>query len=88
MEADIGLAEATAVVGLAARDTSPPAEHYLESEGLRLRWLDWGGTSTQHLVFLHGGGLTVDSWELVCLALRDRFHCVALDARPWPKSAL
>jgi pimeloyl-ACP methyl ester carboxylesterase len=49
--------------------------------GLRLRCVDWGGSSPQFIVFLHGGGTTARTWDLVCLALRDRFHCLALDLR-------
>ena len=74
------MVEAALLEGIHALDISPPAERLLDSRGLRLRWLDWGGGGV-NLVFLHGGALTANSWELVCLALRDRFRCVALDAR-------
>ncbi len=33
------------------------------------------------IVFLHGGALNAHTWDLVCLALRDDYHCVALDQR-------
>jgi esterase len=32
-------------------------------------------------VFLHGGALNAHTWDLCCLALRDDFHCLALDQR-------
>ena len=32
-------------------------------------------------MFLHGGALTAHTWDLCCLALRDDFHCLALDQR-------
>jgi pimeloyl-ACP methyl ester carboxylesterase len=47
----------------------------------RLRCLDWGTRGRPPLLFLHGGGLTARTWDLVCLALRDAFHCLALDQR-------
>jgi pimeloyl-ACP methyl ester carboxylesterase len=33
------------------------------------------------MLFLHGGALTAHTWDLCCLALRDEFHCIALDQR-------
>src|SRR5207248_978078 len=30
---------------------------------------------------LHGVALTAHTWDLCCLALRDEFHCIALDQR-------
>ena len=32
-------------------------------------------------MFLHGGGQTAHTWDIVCLALRDRYRCLALDLR-------
>jgi pimeloyl-ACP methyl ester carboxylesterase len=48
---------------------------------IRLHYLDWGSAGRPFLVFLHGAALNAHSWDIVCLALRDRFHCIALDQR-------
>src|SRR6185437_8269530 len=48
---------------------------------MRFHYLDWGNKHLPTIVFLHGGALTAHTWDLVCLALRDDFHCVALDQR-------
>ena len=58
-----------------------PADHDLVVDGLRLHYLDWGRNGRPPLLFLHGGGLTAHTWDLVCLALRANFHCLALDQR-------
>ena len=50
-------------------------------DGIRLHYLDWGGPEQHPVVFLHGGGLNARTWDLICLALRDRFRCIALDLR-------
>jgi esterase len=47
---------------------------------MRFHYLDWGG-SGQPIVLLHGGGLNAHTWDIVCLMLRDRYHCFALDQR-------
>ena len=48
---------------------------------MRFHYLDWGNKHLPTIVFLHGGALTAHTWDLVCLAMRDDFHCVALDQR-------
>jgi|SRR5579885_1421342 esterase len=49
----------------------------------RLHYLDWGnpGGTAATIFFLHGGGLNAHTWDVVCLALRERYRCVALDQR-------
>jgi esterase len=58
-----------------------PTDHHVLLRNKRFHYLDWGGRGTTPIVFLHGGGLTAHTWDLVCLALRDRYRCLALDAR-------
>src|SRR5947207_770880 len=58
-----------------------PRGHYVQVGGMRLHYLDWGGDGLPPMLFLHGGALTAHTWDLVCLALRDDYHCIALDQR-------
>lgn len=58
----------------------PEARRIIAADGVPLSFLDWRG-SGEAVVFLHGGALTAHSWDLVCLGLRDRWHCLALDLR-------
>lgn len=48
---------------------------------MRLHYLDWGNGHLPPILFLHGGALTAHTWDLVSLALRDEYHCIALDQR-------
>jgi pimeloyl-ACP methyl ester carboxylesterase len=48
--------------------------------GIRLSYLDWPGDGPIAL-FLHGGAMTAHTFDLVCLDLSDRYHCVALELR-------
>jgi esterase len=58
-----------------------PEDRDVKVGNLRLHYLDWGNPDKPPLVFLHGGALTAHTWDVVCLALRDRYHCLALDQR-------
>jgi pimeloyl-ACP methyl ester carboxylesterase len=48
---------------------------------MRFHYLDWGNKHLPTIVLLHGGALNAHTWDLCCLALRDDYHCVALDQR-------
>lgn len=58
-----------------------PADCDVILRRLRFHYLDWGRPDGPPIVFLHGGGLTAHTWDIVCLALRNEFRCLALDAR-------
>ena len=67
--------------GIEHSDVSMPVTRRIAArDAVELSYLDWGG-SGDTLIFLHGGALTAHSWDLVCLGLRDRWRCLALDLR-------
>jgi esterase len=74
--------QSTAVrAGFSFAEVVLPAEHRVAANGLGLSYLDWGSAGKPPILFLHGGALTAHTWDLVCLALRPDFHCLALDQR-------
>jgi esterase len=76
------LALAAQAAGLDLPELVLPTRHTVAANGLQLHYVDWGGQpEAMPLLFLHGGGLTCRTWDLVCLALRERYHCLALDLR-------
>jgi pimeloyl-ACP methyl ester carboxylesterase len=72
---------ATDVAGMSVDELVLPDERDMVVGGIRLHYLDWGRGDHPGLLFLHGGALTAHTWDLVCLALRAQFHCVAVDLR-------
>jgi pimeloyl-ACP methyl ester carboxylesterase len=79
---------ACGIAGVDAPEVVLPEERDLVLGGLRLHCLDWArspgrpsGAGAPPLLFLHGGCLTAHTWDLVCLALRNEFRCLALDQR-------
>jgi esterase len=74
--------KATAVrAGFSFDEVVLPSDKTVPVGDLRFRYLDWGNEGLRPLLFLHGGALTAHTWDLCCLALRDEFHCIALDQR-------
>ncbi len=47
----------------------------------RFHFLEWGDRSSPTVLALHGGNQSGHSWDLVSLALANRYHVVALDQR-------
>jgi esterase len=67
--------------GLTLPAVELPESHHLVVGRMRLHYLDWGVKGRHPILFLHGGGLNAHTWDLVCLMLRHRYHCLALDQR-------
>jgi pimeloyl-ACP methyl ester carboxylesterase len=75
------LRDAAAIAKLDLPAFIVPDEHQVVLGRMRFRYLDWGTPGKKPLLFLHGGGLTAHTWDLVCLALRQDYRCLALDLR-------
>jgi pimeloyl-ACP methyl ester carboxylesterase len=56
-------------------------EGWITSEGLRLRYVEWGAIDAPALVALHGLRAFAYTWEPMALPLADRFRIIALDQR-------
>jgi pimeloyl-ACP methyl ester carboxylesterase len=70
------------VSGVEVDEIVLPATRQIKLRGLRFNYMDWGGADDMPtLLFLHGGGLNAHTWDLVCLALRGEYRCLALDQR-------
>jgi len=75
------LRRAVELSGLVGIEIALPVEHHVVVGGMRLHYLDWGEPARRPVLFLHGGGLNAHTWDVVCLALRADYRCLALDQR-------
>jgi pimeloyl-ACP methyl ester carboxylesterase len=57
-----------------------PKDGFVEANGLRLHYLEWGGEGPP-LVMLHATGFLARLWEPIAVALSARYHVYAYDAR-------
>jgi esterase len=81
-EEDIELKRLAArLAGLDIAEFVTPRSAQVILGGMRFHYLDWGGEGKRPILFLHGGGLNAHTYDLVCLALRSEYHCLALDQR-------
>ena len=75
------MAAAAAAAGLDPPAIVQPESRWVDLNGIRFHYLDWGNPELPHVVLLHGGSLTAHTWDMAALLLRDRYHLVALDQR-------
>jgi pimeloyl-ACP methyl ester carboxylesterase len=57
-----------------------PQDGFVEANGIRLHYLEWGGEGPP-VVLLHATGFLARLWEPIAVNLSARFHVYALDAR-------
>lgn len=56
-------------------------EDWIDSDGLKLHFVEWGNPLSPAIVALHGLRSFAYTWESVALPLADRFRIIALDQR-------
>ena len=77
--------------GASAIDPTAPRDRFVEANGVRLHYVDWGRPEQRPVLFLHGGSAHARWWDFVVSHLGSRFRCIALDLRGhgdsgWPPS--
>ena len=75
------LYEAARAMGVTFAREFVPRDDFVEANGMRFHYLDWGDRESPKVLLLHGFAQTCHSWDFVALSLSDRFHVVALDQR-------
>lgn len=77
----MNLFDAARAAGISFTSEIRPEDKYVEANGMRLHYLDWGNPEQPHMLLLHSGAQSAHSWDFFSLAMRDHFHIVALDQR-------
>ncbi len=77
----LSLHDAARAAGVTFSTEVVPEDEFVEANGLRMHYLDWGNPSKPDMLLLHGFAQTCHSWDFVALAFSDRFHVVTLDQR-------
>lgn len=77
----MNLFDAARAAGITFSADVLPQDGYVDANGMRFHYLDWGNTDKPPLLLLHGGAQSAHSWDFFSLAMRDHFHIIALDQR-------
>lgn len=77
----LSLFEAARVVGIPFGQEVEPHDVEVSLQEIKLHYLDWGTDGQPPLLFLHGALQQGHSWDFISLALCERYHVLALDAR-------
>ncbi|MBI4299175.1 MAG: alpha/beta hydrolase [Chloroflexi bacterium] len=64
-----------------------PKDKYVEVNGLRLHYLDWGNRGAQPMILIHGLQQCAHSWDFFATRMQPSFHVLALDQRGHGDSA-
>ena len=64
-----------------------PQDRYVEVDGLRLHYLDWGNEDGPPMLLLHGLQDCARSWDFFAASLCSQYHVLALDHRGHGDSA-
>ena len=75
------LYNAARAMGVSFAQETVPRDGFVEANGLRFHYLDWGEPDRPPMLLLHGFAQTCHSWDFVALSLSDRFRLIALDQR-------
>ena len=68
-------------MGVTFAEEAQPRDRFVEANGLRFHYLEWGEADAPTVLLLHGFAQTCHSWDFVALSLCDRFRVVVLDQR-------
>ncbi len=77
----LSLHDAARAQGVTFEREAVPEDRYVEANGMKFHYLDWGNPDAPDMLLLHGFAQTCHSWDFVALAFCDRYHVVALDQR-------
>lgn len=58
-----------------------PKDEYLNVNGLRLHYINWGKGGHKTMLLLHGFMAHAHTWDEFALNFRNRYHIIALDQR-------
>lgn len=73
--------DAARAAGITFTQDILPEDTFVQANGMRLHYLDWGNHDKPRMLLLHGGAQSAHSWDFFALAMRDHYHIVALDQR-------
>ena len=77
----LSLYDAARAKGVTFASEAAPRDRFIDANGMRFHYLEWGDPQSPPIMLLHGFAQTCHSWDFVALSLCDRYRVIALDQR-------
>ena len=77
----LSLHEAARRMGVPFTQENEPADRFVDANGLRFHYLEWGDAANPDVLMLHGASQQAHSWDFISLPLSPGYHVLALDQR-------
>ena len=77
----LSLYDAARAKGVTFANEAAPRDEFVEANGLRFHYLEWGEPDGPPVMLLHGFAQTCHSWDFVALSFCDRYRVIVLDQR-------
>ena len=77
----LSLHEAARRMGVPFTRENEPTDRFVDANGLRFHYLEWGSPSDPTVLMLHGASQQGHSWDFISLPLSASYRVLALDQR-------
>ena len=75
----LSLHEAARRMGVPFVEENEPADRFVDANGLRFHYLEWGNPASPTVLMLHGVSQQAHSWDFISLPLSADYHVIS----PW-----
>ncbi len=77
----LSLHDAARAMGVQFANDNAPQDKFVDANGMRFHYLEWGNPDSPPMLLLHGFAQTCHSWDFVALGFSDEYRVIALDQR-------
>ena len=68
-------------MGVKFTNENAPQDKFVNANGMRFHYLEWGNPDNPPMLLLHGFAQTCHSWDFVALGFSDNYRVIVLDQR-------
>ena len=77
----LSLYDAARAMGVKFTNENAPQDKFVNANGMRFHYLEWGNPDNPPILLLHGFAQTCHSWDFVALGFSDNYRVIVLDQR-------
>ena len=77
----LSLYDAARAMGVKFTHENAPQDKFVDANGMRFHYLEWGNPGNPPMLLLHGFAQTCHSWDFVALGFSDNYRVIVLDQR-------